>query len=291
MVKSGGIATVVLSGPMKEVSIGGGCDFVIIGERINPTNRPKLAKSLASGQFDYAVAEAKRQADAGAAIIDVNVGMAGLSESEVLPELVAYLQERIDLPLSLDSASVEALEAAVAVCKGRPLINSTTGEAGRLSALLHLAKSHKAAIVALLMDERGVPGDVDGRLRIADKILNEASKVGLSLGDILLDTVVTSVGASPLSARTTLLSLRTVIEKFEAATVLGVSNVSYGMPGRPLLNQSLLCVAIFEGLSAAIMDPLDKGMRDIAAASWLLSGRDKNAMGYIRYCRRSGPSR
>jgi len=285
--RNSGLATVMVEGTGKEVAIGGEGEFAIIGERINPTNRAVLTKSITDGNFDVPLASAKKQIEAGAAIIDVNVGVAGVSEKDVLPQLVSYLQEHIDTPLSLDSASVEALEAAVSVYKGRPLINSTTGEAGRLSRLLGLVKSCNGALIALLMDGKGIPDDVDGRLRIADRILNEASKAGLSLSNMVIDSVVMSVGASPRAGRTTLLTLRKVVEKFGAATVLGVSNVSHGMPRRPVLNRAMLSVAVFDGLSSAIMDPTDEGMKDAIAACRLLGGRDEMAMDYVQHCRRS----
>lgn len=283
-----GLATVGVSGTGEEVTIAGEGEFVVIGERINPTNRALLAKSLVEGKFDVALDLAKKQIEAGASIIDVNVGAVGVSEEDVLPQLVSYLQEHINVPLSLDSASAEALEAAVSVYRGRPIINSTTGEAKRLSRLLELAKSCNGALIALLMDEKGIPDDVNNRLRIADRILNEVPKAGLSLSNIVIDSVVMSVGASPMAGRTTLLTLRKVVEILGAATVLGVSNVSYGMPCRPVLNRAMLSVAVFDGLSAAIMDPMDEGTRDTVAACRLLSGRDEMAMGYVRHCRRPG---
>ena len=283
-----GLATVAVSGMGREVAIGAGGEFAIIGERINPTNRAALTKSIRDGSFDVALALAKKQIEAGASVIDVNVGAVGVSERGVLPQLVSYLQEHIDVPLSLDSASVEALEAAVAVYKGRPIINSTTGAAERLSRLLALAKSCDGALIALLMDERGIPDEVDGRLKIADRILCEASKAGLSHSNILIDCIVMSVGASPAAGRTTLLTLRCVVQEFGAATVLGVSNVSHGMPGRPILNRAMLSIAVFEGLSSAIMDPMDAGMKDAIAACRLLSGRDEMGMGYVQHCRRTG---
>jgi len=285
--RNSGLATVVVSGTGKEVAIGGEGEFAIVGERINPTNRAVLTKSITDGNFDVPLASAKKQIEAGASIIDVNVGAAGVNEKDVLPDLVSFLQEHIDVPLSLDSASVEALEAAVSVYRGRPLINSTTGEAARLSRLLELAKSCNGALIALLMDEKGIPNKVDGRLRIADRILNETSRVRLSLSSIVIDSVVMSVGASPTAGRTTLMTLRSVVEKFGAATVLGVSNVSHGMPCRPVLNRAMLSVAAFDGLSSAIIDPMDASMKDAIAACRLLGGRDEMAMDYVMYCRRS----
>lgn len=281
-------ATVILTGRGKEeASVGGRSEFVTIGERINPTNKALLTESLLKRDFGVALDLAKQQVENGAAVIDVNVGAVGVSETEVLPELVSYLQEHIEFPLSLDSSSAEALEAAASVYEGRPLINSTTAEANKLSRLLHLAKAKNAAVIALLMDDKGVPDDVDGRLRIADRILSEASKVGLSLSDILIDCVVMSVGASPRAARTTLLTLRAVVQKFGAATVLGISNVSHGMPRRKVLNRCMLAVALFDGLSSAIMDPLDSTMKDAIAACHLLGGRDEMGMGYVLHCRRT----
>ena len=281
------ISTAFVSGKGSPLSIGGRSEFVIIGERINPTNKKGLTKSIMERDFDVALRHARKQIDSGAAVIDVNVGAAGVSEKDILPALVACLQEHVDVPLSLDSASVEALEAAASVYVGKPLINSTTGELGRLRRLLELTKSCDGALIALLMDEKGIPDDVDGRLRIADRILNEASKVGLSMANIVIDCVVMSVGALPMSGRTTLLTLGAVVEKFGVATVLGVSNISHGMPSRDVLNRSMLSIAVFEGLSSAIMDPLDEGMKDAIASCRLLGGRDEMAMDYVTYCRRT----
>ncbi|MBN2209042.1 MAG: dihydropteroate synthase [Candidatus Coatesbacteria bacterium] len=283
-----GLATVVVSGTGSEVAIGAENEFAIIGERVNPTNRAALTRSIRDGSFDVALALAKTQIEAGASVIDVNVGAVGVDEPHVLPDLVSFLQEHIEIPLSLDSASVEALESAVAVYKGRPVVNSTTGAAERLSRLLALTKSCDGALIALLMDEKGVPDDVDGRLRIAERILNEASKAGLSHSNVLIDSIVMSVGASPAAGRTTLLTLRRVVQEFGAATVLGVSNVSHGMPGRSILNRAMLSIAVFEGLSSAIVDPMDAGMKDAIAACRLLSGRDETGMGYVQHCRRTG---
>lgn len=280
-------ATAIVSGTGAEVVIGGNSDFAIIGERINPTNKAVLTKSIKDGEFDIPLNSARKQLEAGAAVIDVNVGAAGVDEKAVLPKLVFYLQENIDAPLSLDSASIDALEAAVNVYRGRPIINSTTGEPARLSRMLALTKACKGTLIALLMDEKGIPDDVDGRMRIADRILNEATRAGLSPSNLLIDCVVMSVGASPRAGRTTLLTQRQVVDKFKVATVLGVSNVSHGMPNRPVLNLAMLSVAVFDGLSAAIMDPMDESMRDAVPACRLLAGRDEMGMEYVLHCRRS----
>ncbi|GAB4442389.1 MAG: hypothetical protein Kow00120_11270 [Anaerolineae bacterium] len=255
----------------------------IIGERINPTGRKKFAAAILEGNLDVVRDEAIVQVEAGAAILDVNVGAAGADEVALLPEAVRLITEAVDAPLSFDSANPKALEAALKVYAGKALINSVNGEEKSMAAILPVVAEYKAAVIALCMDDDGIPPTPEGRLAVAQKIIERAGALGIPPEDILIDCLAMTVGADSKAATVTLEAIRRVRAELGMNMTLGASNVSFGLPDRHLINSTYLAMALLAGVNAPIANP----MRDYGtiAAADLLLGRDEYAMNYIRYCR------
>ncbi|MBO4413885.1 MAG: homocysteine S-methyltransferase family protein, partial [Clostridia bacterium] len=254
---------------------------VIIGERINPTGKKLLRKAITEGDFDYAVSEGVRQSEAGADVIDVNVGVPGLDETANLVRCVRDLQEVCTAPLELDSSSPAALSAAMRIYNGRPLVNSVNGRQESMDAVFPLIKKYGGAVVALLLDENGIPDEPAGRLEIAGKIIREAEKYGIKKSDILFDALTLPVGADPEAANVTLTTLRALHDELGVKTVLGVSNVSYGLPDRGKLNAAFLASALSLGLDAAIADPTVQEISDAFRCHAALRGFDPGFEKYV----------
>jgi 5-methyltetrahydrofolate--homocysteine methyltransferase len=248
----------VLESPTKSVVIGPDKPFVIIGERINPTGRKALAAELQEGNFDRVRADATAQVEAGAAMLDVNSGVPGADEAKLLVEMVEMVQEIVDVPISLDSSVAGALEAALPVYRGKPLVNSITGEEERLEQLLPLIKQCGAAVIGLVLDEEGPSMDPSVRFEIAKKIAGRAADHGIPPEDVIIDPVVMTVGADQQAALVTLETIRRVRQELGNNLTLGASNVSFGLPGRPVLTASFLALAMGAGLTSAIANPLRK---------------------------------
>ncbi len=232
----------------------------VIGERLNPTGKKKLKEALKNGDMDYLCAEAVAQQNSGADILDVNVGIPEIDETEVLPKVVLALQKVTDLPLQLDSANPKALEKAARVYNGIPIINSVNGKSESLDSVLPIVKKYGALCVALLLDEDGIPDDAKGRLAIADKITRTAEALGVSQKRLLFDALTMTVATDEKSGEKTLECVETISKKGNM-TALGVSNISYGMPNRESINASFLGAAIARGLSAAIINPSSESMK------------------------------
>jgi 5-methyltetrahydrofolate--homocysteine methyltransferase len=272
----------VLESPTKSIVIGPDRPFVIIGERINPTGRKALAAELQEGNFDRVRADATAQVEAGAAMLDVNSGVPGADEAKLLVEMVEMVQEIVDVPISLDSSVAEALAAALPVCQGKPLVNSVTGEEERLEQLLPLVKERGAAVIGLAIDEEGPSMDPAVRFEIAKKIIDRAADHGIPPEDVIIDPVVMTVGADQQAALVTLETIRRIRRELGNNLTLGASNVSFGLPGRPLLTASFLALAMGAGLTSAIANPLSVESRLTVQACDLLLGRDPHGMTWIK---------
>jgi len=260
-----------------------GKDPVVIGERINPTGKKKLRKALEEGDMSYVLNEAISQEERGAQVLDVNVGTPGVDEPALLESAVKELQAITDLPLQLDTADPSAMERALRIYNGKALVNSVNGKQEVMDAVFPLVKKYGGAVVALTLDEDGIPAAAEGRLAIAERILKEAEKYGISRKDILFDTLTMTVSADANAARVTLDALGMIRQKTGCATVLGVSNVSFGLPEREVLGSTFLTLALERGLSGAIMNPLSNRMMGAMISFRTLTGRDENCGEYIRF--------
>ena len=276
-----------IRGKTTEIGIGIDQPFRIIGERINPTGHKKLAAALTERDFDYIRQLAATQVSNGAEILDVNVGVAGLDDVSLLPEVIQIVTDEVDIPICIDTPNPEALAAALSVTPGKPLINSVNGEEASLNTLLPLVKEYNAAVIALTMDDDGIPSDPEKRLAIAAKIIERASKAGIPIEDIVVDPLVMTVGADSQSATVTIKTIKLVKENFGVNINLGASNVSFGLPDRHTVNQSFLALAMGAGATCAITHPRKLGLT--IRAIDLLLGRDNFGMRYITYWREHQP--
>ena len=249
-------------------------DSVIIGERINPTGKKKLKAALSEGDVAYILREAVTQAEAGAHVLDVNVGVPGLDESAVLASTVQAVQSVTDLPLQIDTSSTEALERALRLYNGKALVNSVNGKEESLSCVLPLVAKYGGAVVALTLDESGIPPTAEGRFEIAKKIVSRGKEYGLAPSDFVIDVLCLAVSAEPSGANVVLQAIRLVREKLGCRTCLGVSNISFGLPSRPFLNATFYSLALEAGLSAGIINPLSAEMMTAYRAYRALTGRD-----------------
>jgi 5-methyltetrahydrofolate--homocysteine methyltransferase len=275
--------TIIMSAT-KTVAIDTDGPFTIIGEKINPTGRKKLAAHLKARNFDYVRDLVLKQVNSGAEIIDVNVGIPGEDEVVMLPEVCKVVMEATDAPLCIDSANSEALAAALAVVPGKPLVNSVNGEEDSLEAVLPVVKEFGAAVIALTMDDDGIPNDPEVRLSIAGKIIERAAKIDIPAKDVVIDPLVLTIGADSMAGLVTLQTIERVRSAFDVNVNLGASNVSFGLPDRQTLNQAFLGLAIAAGATCAITDPVKLSMT-IRAVD-LLRGRDEYAGRYIKHYRK-----
>ena len=254
---------------------------VIVGERINPTGKKKLQAALRAGDLDAVVALGLSQEEAGADVLDVNCGLPGIDEAGMMAALVPKLQGVLALPLQIDSSSPEALETGLRLYNGKPLINSVNGKRESLDAVLPLAAKYGGVLIALPLDEAGIPATAEGRVAVARRIVDEAAKHGIRREDIVVDGLAMTVSADSESARVTLETLRRVRDELGLHTVLGVSNISFGLPQREAINAFFFTMAMESGLSLAIINPSSAAMM-AAYRAWLaLSGLDENCAGFI----------
>jgi 5-methyltetrahydrofolate--homocysteine methyltransferase len=272
-----------LRGTGQSVTISPEQPVVIIGERINPTGRKRLAARLQEGDLSLVREEAQAQVAQGATVIDVNVGAAGVDPVAILPRAVTAVAGAVDVPLAIDTDNAQALEAALAQCPGRPLVNSVTGEESSLQAVLPLVAEYGAAVIGLAMDEQGIPDTAEKRLAVAAKIVERAEALGIDRQDVIVDCLALCVGADYQAGAVTLGAMRRVREELGVNLVLGASNVSFGLPDRPAINDLFLAMAIGQGLTCAITDPAHT--RRAILISDLLLGRDEFAMRYISFFR------
>ncbi|HVF07585.1 MAG TPA: dihydropteroate synthase [Actinomycetota bacterium] len=276
------MAETVVSSATREVVIGTGRPFVIIGERINPTGRAKLAGELKAGDFSTVIADTQAQVAAGAHMLDVNAGIPLADEPAILAETVRLVQSLTDVPLSIDSSIVAALEAGLAVYRGKPLVNSVTGEDERIESVLPLVAKHGAAVVAITNDETGISEDPDVRFAVAEKIVHAAADHGISANDIVVDPLVMPVGAMGTAGRQVFALVRRLHDELGVNTTCGASNVSFGLPNRNGLNGAFLAMAIANGMTSAITSPLHDEVRQAVMAADVLMGADAHAEAWIR---------
>ena len=256
---------------------------VLIGERINPTGKPRFREALQSGDIDYALREAVAEEEHGVHILDVNVGAPGVDEAKLLPELVYEIQAVTSLPLQIDTSNFEAMERALRIYNGKAMVNSVNGKAESMAKIFPLAKKYGGVIVALTLDEDGIPEKAEQRLEIAKKILREAKRQGIDKKDIIFDPLAMAVSADKNAARETIKAIRLINEKLGCKTSLGISNVSFGLPKRDIINANYFVMALENGLSAAIINPYSEEIMNAYHAFNALSGGDENFLGYIGY--------
>lgn len=253
----------------------------VIGERINPTGKKRLQQALREGDMGYILEKGLEQQDAGADILDVNVGLPGLDEAPAMKKVVRELQSVIDLPLQIDSTDPEVIEAGLRAYNGKAIVNSVNGEQAVLDAILPLCKKYGAAVVGLCMDENGIPQDAQGRISVAQRILDAALSYGIPREDVFLDCLTLTVSAQPEQAKETLEAVRYVTKEMGLHTVLGVSNISFGLPAREHVTVSFLTQAMAAGLDLPIVNPNQKAIMDTVTAFRVLSGEDGDARSYI----------
>lgn len=267
-------------GTDKEVVIGDGRPTVLIGERINPTGKKKMQEALKQGNFELIRQVAVAQIQAGAHILDVNVATSGVDEISLLPKVVSIVQETVDVPLCLDSPNPEALAEALKICKGRPIVNSVTGEEHSLAKVLPLVKEYGVAVIALPQDESGVSQEAEKRTEIAAKIIDRAGSLGIPPNDIIIDCIAFAVGAEPKSGFVALKTIESIKAKYGVNLTLAASNVSFGMPDRGLLNNAFATMAIACGANSFIADVAK--LRPAILAADLILGYDQYARLYIQ---------
>ncbi len=271
----------LLSSATREVVIGFDRPFVVIGERINPTGRKALAAEMAAGNFDTVVADAIAQVEAGAQMLDVNAGIPLADEPAILAHTVELVQSITDVPLSIDSSIVAALEAGLAVYQGKALVNSVTGEDEQMERVLPLVARHGAAVVAITNDETGISEDPDVRFEVARRIVSRAQDHGIPRDDVVVDPLVMPIGAMGTAGRQVFRLLRRLQDELRVNTTCGASNVSFGLPNRTGLNAAFLPMAIASGLTSAITSPLHGEMLQAVKAADVMMGNDPHCAAWI----------
>jgi 5-methyltetrahydrofolate--homocysteine methyltransferase len=278
----------IITSPTQVVKIGPDHPFVIIGERINPTGRKMLAAEMAAWDFERVRSDALAQVQAGAQMLDVNAGIPLADEPAILAEAIRIVQALVEVPLSIDSSIMAALEAGLKAYQGKALVNSVTGEEERLEAVLPLVKEYGAAVIGISNDETGISEDPDERFRIAKKIVERAEAYGIPRQDVLIDPLAMPVGAMPHAGRTLFQIVRRVHEELGVNTVCGASNISFGLPERPTLNSTFLAMAIASGMNCAITNPLEENIRKTVLAANVLMGVDDNCQAWLSAQRQEG---
>ena len=272
----------VVSSATKEVVIGFERPFVLIGERINPTGRKLLAAEMAAGDYSRVRADAVAQVEAGAHMLDVNAGIPLADEPRILAEAIQLVQSLTDVPLSIDSSIVAALEAGLAVYKGKPLLNSVTGEDERLESVLPLVKKYSCAVVAISNDETGISENPDVRFEVAKKIVHRARDHGIPYSDIVVDPLVMPIGALGNAGRQVFHIVRRLREELKVNTTCGASNFSFGLPNRNGLNAAFLSMLIGAGMTSAITNPLHAEMLTAIMGADVAMGHDEHCERWIR---------
>lgn len=259
-----------------------GIDPVVIGERINPTGKSKLKLALKNHDLEYLLREGITQQENGATVLDVNVGLPEIDEPAMMVEVVRELQSVTELPLQIDTSNIEAMERAMRIYNGKPLINSVNGKQEVMDAVFPLVKQYGGVVVALTLDESGIPATAEGRIAIAEKIYAEAAKYGIGKKDILVDALCMTISSDPQGALTTLETVRRVKQDLGGKTILGVSNISFGLPQREIINASFFALALFNGLDAAIINPGSDAMMRSYYSFRALGALDEHCSDYIR---------
>ena len=279
------MAETIVKSPTKTVVIGPGHPFVIIGERINPTGRKKLAAEMLAGDFSRVVSDAIAQVQAGAHILDINAGMGVANANEVEPEImveaIRQVQAVVDVPVCIDSSVIPALKAGLDAAWGKPIVNSVTGEEAHMEAILPLVAERGAVVIAITNDENGISYDAKERFAVAKKIVKRAESYGIPPEDILIDPLAMPAGAVPGSAKTLFEITRMVNEELGCNTTCGASNISFGLPNREALNAAFVAMAIASGMTSAITNPLKPEIMNAIKAADALMGHDENCAAWI----------
>jgi 5-methyltetrahydrofolate--homocysteine methyltransferase len=276
------VTLTVVGSMTREVVIGPNRPFVIIGERINPTGRKILAEEMKAGDFSRVERDVLAQVAAGAHMLDVNAGIPLADEPAILAKTIQLVQSLTDLPLSIDSSIVEALEAGLAVYQGKPLLNSVTGEEERLERVLPLVKKYGAAVVAISNDDTGISEDPDVRYAVAKRIVERAADHGIPREDVIVDPLVMPIGAMSTAGRQVFALVKRLRDELKVNTTCGASNVSFGLPNREGINAAFLPMAIASGLTTAITNPMLPDVRRAIMAADVLMGNDQDAGRWIR---------
>jgi 5-methyltetrahydrofolate--homocysteine methyltransferase len=276
------VTDTVVSSATREVVIGFERPFVIIGERINPTGRKLLAAEMAAGNFERVKADAVAQVEAGAHMLDVNAGIPLADEPAILASTVELVQSLTDVPLSIDSSIVAALEAGLRVYKGKALVNSVTGEEERLESVLPLVKRYGAAVIAISNDETGISEDPDVRFEVARKIVQRAADHGIAACDVVVDPLVMPIGAIGQAGRQVMRLVHRLRTELKVNTSCGASNVSFGLPNREGINAAFLPMAIASGMTSAITNPMQEDLIKAIMAADVLMGHDPQCTRWIR---------
>ncbi|MFW5961928.1 MAG: dihydropteroate synthase, partial [bacterium] len=274
--------TVYLSGSRKFLKLSQESPVQIIGEKLNPTGRKDLKKALKEEDWSYLRKIAIEQIEAGAALVDVNIGMSGIDKKAVIKSLIQELQMEIDSPLVIDSNDPEVLEVALKEYQGKALVNSVNGEEKSIKAVLPLIKKYGAAVIGLTLDDQGIPATVEDRFAVARRIVKEAEKLGIDRKNIFIDTLTLTAGSNAAELMVTLETLKEVKEKLNVKTTLGASNVSHGLPARELINEVFLSMSIGYGLDLPIANPFADGIQQQIKTANLLTNRDKEGEEFLK---------
>lgn len=274
--------TTLVSSKTKKVEINRANPTVIIGERINPTGRKSMLKALQEGNFDVVRSDAKKQVEAGAKILDVNAGVPGADEPALLKQVMTTVMEITDIPLCIDTADPEALEAALKAYDGKALVNSANGEERSMGTVLPLVKEYGAAVIGLCMDDDGIPTTADARLKVASKIIERAGQLGIPTEDIVIDPLALTMGSDHTAGLVALQTIEKVIAEFGVNITMGASNISFGLPDRRYINATFIAMAIHAGLTCPITNPLEPEVSIAIKAADLAMGRDEYGMAWIK---------
>lgn len=283
----------IVASQSKEVIIGFDQPFCIIGERINPTGRKKLAAEMLAGNFETVRQDALAQVAAGASILDINAGVTSINPNETEPPLlvktIEMVQQLVDVPISIDSSVTSAIEAGLRVAKGRPLINSVTGEEEKLEAILPLAKKYDVPVVAISNDETGISMDPDVRFEVAKRIVERAADYGIKPHDIVVDPLVMPIGAMGSAGQQVFHLVRRLREELGVNTTCGLSNISFGLPHRHGINAAFIPMVIASGMTSAIMNPCRPAEMEAVHGANVLNGTDPDCGSWIRTYRDHTP--
>ena len=288
------MARTIVASATREAVIGFDQPFCVIGERINPTGRKKLAAEMVEGNFDTVIADARAQVAAGATMLDVNAGVTAVdpnaTEPDLLVKTLGIVQSTVDVPLSIDSSVTPAIEAALAVAKGRPLVNSVTGEEEKLEAILPLIKKYDVPVVAISNDETGISEDPDVRFAVAKTIVERAADHGIKAHDIVVDPLVMPIGAMGTAGLQVFALVRRLRDELGVNTTCGLSNISFGLPHRHGINASFIPMVIASGMTSAIMNPCRPQEMEAVRAANVLAGTDPDCTDWIMHYRDHVPA-
>jgi 5-methyltetrahydrofolate--homocysteine methyltransferase len=274
--------TTVVTSDTKTVEIQRGKPTVIIGERINPTGRKKMLQALMGGDFELVKQDAIAQVEAGAKIIDVNAGVPDADEEALFKRMLSEIQGVTDIPLCLDTADAKVLESALSLYEGKALINSINGEEERLESVLPLVKEYEASVIALCMDDDGIPPTPEERFKVAAKIIERADKLDIPPARVVVDPLALTLGSDHTAGQIAIETIKLVVDEFGVNTTIGASNISFGMPDRCAINATFLAMAIQAGLTCPITNPLEDEIITAIRAADLIMGRDEYGMNWIK---------